>query len=67
LRRSETLEKLAEQAQVVANETTDSECRRDLEIIALGYEWLAENARTRQEATREEASRPSSRDNQQDQ
>ena len=62
-RSAEALEKLAEQAQVIANESTDAECRRALEVIAFGYEWLAENGRTHQD--RGDASRPSSRDNQQ--
>jgi|KBSMisStandDraft_5_1062788.scaffolds.fasta_scaffold1561852_2 hypothetical protein len=61
-RNAEALEKLAEQAQVIANESTDAECRRALEVIALGYEWLADNARTHQDM--EDASHPSSRNNQ---
>src|SRR4051794_26109203 len=46
-RNAEALEKLAEQVQVVADETTDRQCRRDLRFVALGYERLAENARAR--------------------
>ena len=46
-RDAESLEKLAEQAQTVADEATDDECRRALTIVALGCERLAENARTR--------------------
>ncbi len=66
-RDADALEKLAEQAQIVANETTDRECRRDLEIVALGYERLAENARTR--TVHQSGAEPalSSRDERQDQ
>jgi hypothetical protein len=42
-RNAEALEELAEQAQIAA----DRRCRRDLRVVALGYERLAENARIR--------------------
>jgi len=45
-RDAEPLERLAEQAQVIADESTDAECRRALECLAIGYERLAEHART---------------------
>ena len=46
-RNAEALEKLAEEAQIVADETTDRQCRRDLRFVALGFERLAESVRAR--------------------